>query len=143
MKISVIGTGYVGLVTAVCFAKAGHQVLCLDVDKKKISKLKKGECPIYEPDLKELLNEAIKKGNIRFTTDKKYSAKFGLFQFLCVGTPQSSDGSPNLDYIKQAAKEIAINMDSRKIIVNKSTVPIGMTISVREIFEKIIIKERK
>ena len=140
MKISVIGTGYVGLVTAVCFANAGHQVLCLDVDKKKISKLKKGECPIYEPDLKELLNEAIEKGNIRFTTDKKHSAKFGLFQFLCVGTPQSSDGSPNLHYIKEAAKEIAINMDSRKIIVNKSTVPIGMTISVRDIFEKELLK---
>ena len=136
MKISVIGTGYVGLVTAVCFAQAGHEVLCLDIDKKKISKLKNGECPIYEPGLIDLLKGAIKKKTINFTSDKKISANHGLFQFLCVGTPQSSDGSPNLQYINEAIKDIAINMESRKVIVNKSTVPIGMTDKVRDLFKQ-------
>ena len=110
MKISVIGTGYVGLVTAVCFANAGHDVLCLDIDKKKISKLKKGICPIFEPNLEGLLKTALKKGNIQFTTKKRLSANHGLFQFLCVGTPQLKNGSPNLKYIEAAAKDIASNM---------------------------------
>ena len=132
-KISVIGTGYVGLVTAVCFAKAGHEVLCFDVDKKKIAKLSKGECTIFEPNLEDLLKEAIKKKKIKFTSDQNQSANHGLFQFLCVGTPQSSDGSPNLKYIREAIKGIAANSLSRKIIINKSTVPIGMTDIVREI----------
>jgi len=140
MKISVIGTGYVGLVTAVCFAQAGHNVLCLDIDKKKISKLKSGECPIYEPGLKGLLRDAIKKKTINFTSDKQISANHGLFQFLCVGTPQSSDGSPNLQYINEAIKSIAINMESRKVIVNKSTVPIGMTDIVRDLFNQELSK---
>ena len=132
-KISVIGTGYVGLVTAVCFAKAGHEVLCFDVDKKKIEKLSRGECTIFEPSLEDLLKEAIKKKKIKFTSDKKKSANHGLFQFLCVGTPQSSDGSPNLKFIREAIKGIAANAKSRKIIINKSTVPVGMTDIVREI----------
>tara|TARA_B110000263_G_C15294886_1_gene505123 strand:- start:405 stop:1724 length:1320 start_codon:yes stop_codon:yes gene_type:complete len=136
MKISIIGTGYVGLVTAVCFAQAGHDVLCLDIDKKKISKLKNGECPIYEPGLEDLLKSAIKKKTIKFTANKKISANHGLFQFLCVGTPQLSDGSPNLKYINEATRGVAINMESRKIIVNKSTVPVGMTDKVRDIFEE-------
>lgn len=142
MKISVIGTGYVGLVTAVCFAQAGHDVLCLDIDKKKISKLKNGECPIYEPGLEGLLKSAIKKKTIKFTADKKISANHGLFQFLCVGTPQSSDGSPNLKYINEATRGVAINMESRKIIVNKSTVPVGMTDKVRDIFEEELSKRK-
>ena len=132
-KISVIGTGYVGLVTAVCFAKAGHEVLCFDVDKKKIAKLSRGECTIFEPSLEDLLKEAIKKKKIKFTSDKNKSANHGLFQFLCVGTPQSSDGSPNLKFIRDAIKGIAANAKSRKIIINKSTVPVGMTDIVREI----------
>jgi UDPglucose 6-dehydrogenase len=140
MKISVIGTGYVGLVTAVCFAQAGHDVLCLDIDKKKISKLKNGECPIYEPGLIDLLKDSIKKKTINFTSDKKISAHHGLFQFLCVGTPQSSDGSPNLKYINEAVKDIAINMESRKVIVNKSTVPVGMTDKVRDLFKQELSK---
>ena len=134
-KISVIGTGYVGLVTAVCFAQAGHDVLCFDVDKKKISKLRKGVCPIFEPQLEDLLKVAIKKKKINFTSDKNLSANHGLFQFLCVGTPQSLDGSPNLKYIREAIKGIADNSESRKIIINKSTVPVGMTDIVREIVQ--------
>ena len=136
-KISVIGTGYVGLVTAVCFAKAGHDVLCFDIDKKKIAKLSKGESTIFEPYLEDLLKEAIKKKKIKFTSDKIQSANHGLFQFLCVGTPQLSDGSPNLKYIREAIKGIAANARSRKIIVNKSTVPIGMT----DIVRKIVLKQ--
>jgi UDPglucose 6-dehydrogenase len=134
-KISVIGTGYVGLVTAVCFAQAGHDVLCFDVDKKKISKLRKGVCPIFEPQLEDLLKVAIKKKKINFTSHKNQSANHGLFQFLCVGTPQSLDGSPNLKYIREAIKGIADNSESRKIIINKSTVPVGMTDIVREIVQ--------
>ena len=140
MKISVIGTGYVGLVTAVCFANAGHDVLCLDIDKKKISKLKKGICPIFEPNLEGLLKTALKKGNIQFTTNKRLSANHGLFQFLCVGTPQLKNGSPNLKYIEAAAKDIASNMNSRKIIINKSTVPVGMTDNVRSIIKKELLR---
>tara|TARA_B100000700_G_scaffold331423_1_gene464027 strand:+ start:3318 stop:4637 length:1320 start_codon:yes stop_codon:yes gene_type:complete len=140
MKISVIGTGYVGLVTAVCFAQAGHDVLCFDIDKKKISKLLKGESTIYEPGLTDLLKNSIKKGTINFTSDVKVSANHGLYQFLCVGTPQSTDGSPNLKYINAAIKGIANNMEDRKIIVNKSTVPIGMTNIVRDIFSNELAK---
>jgi UDPglucose 6-dehydrogenase len=140
MKISVIGTGYVGLVTAVCFANAGHDVLCLDIDKKKISKLKKGICPIFEPTLEDLLKTALKKGNIQFTTNKRLSANHGLFQFLCVGTPQLKNGSPNLKYIEAATKDIASNMNSRKIIINKSTVPVGMTDNVRSIIKKELLR---
>lgn len=143
MKISVIGSGYVGLVTAVCFAKGGHDVLCLDVDKNKVSQLKKGNCPIFEPGLEELLRESILNKNISFTSDKKKSAEHGYFQFLCVGTPPSSDGSPNLDYLVQAAKDIAENIQSEKIIVNKSTVPVGTTDTVREIFSTVISKRKK
>ena len=142
MKISVIGTGYVGLVTAVCFAQAGHEVLCLDIDKKKISKLLKGESTIYEPGLTDLLKSSIEKGTINFTSDVKTSANHGLYQFLCVGTPQLPDGSPNLKYIKTAIKGIADNMKERRIIVNKSTVPIGMTDIVRDIFAQ-ELKKRK
>ena len=140
MKISVIGTGYVGLVTAVCFAQAGHDVLCFDIDKKKISKLLKGESTIYEPGLTDLLKSSIKKRTINFTSDVKVSANHGLYQFLCVGTPQSPDGSPNLQYINAAIKGIANNMEDRRIIVNKSTVPIGMTNIVRDIFSHELAK---
>jgi UDPglucose 6-dehydrogenase len=135
-KISVIGTGYVGLVTAVCFAKAGHQVLCLDIDKKKISKLSKGECTIFEPYLEDLLKDSIKQKKIEFTSNVNQSANHGHFQFLCVGTPQSPDGSPDLKYIREAIKGIADNAKSRKIIINKSTVPVGMTDIVRDIVFK-------
>ncbi|MDC0222863.1 UDP-glucose/GDP-mannose dehydrogenase family protein [Gammaproteobacteria bacterium] len=125
MKITVIGTGYVGLVSAVCFSNAGHDVLCLDLDKKKIEKLRNGEPTIYEPGLEELLVNSIENGKIHFTTDVNESVQYGNFQFICVGTPQSNDGSANLDFYFDALKNIAQYMKDEKIIVNKSTVPIG------------------
>ena len=125
MKITVIGSGYVGLVSAVCFSNAGHDVLCLDLDEKKIEKLKNGEPTIYEPGLEELLIKSIESGKIQFTTNVNESVQHGKFQFICVGTPQSNDGSANLDFYFEALKNIAQYMKDKKIIINKSTVPIG------------------
>ena len=142
MKISVIGTGYVGLVTAVCFSNAGHDVVCLDIDKSKIEKLKKGVSPIYEPGIDELLINSLKKGHIDFTTNKEDSVNHGHFQFICVGTPQFINGSPNLKFFKRAVRDIARIMSSEKIIINKSTVPVGMSKTVKDIVSN-KLKERK
>ena len=142
MNISIIGTGYVGLVTAVCFANAGHNVMCLDIDKTKIKKLKKGISPIYEPDLEELLIRSLKKGHIDFTSDKEKSVSHGYFQFICVGTPQFSNGSPNLEFFKQAVRDVSSLMKSEKIIINKSTIPVGMSKTVKSIISS-ALKKRK
>ena len=142
MNISVIGTGYVGLVTAVCFANAGHNVMCLDIDKTKIKKLKKGISPIYEPGLEELLIRSLKKGHIDFTSDKEKSVSHGYFQFICVGTPQFSNGSPNLKFFKQAVRDVSSLMKSEKIIINKSTIPVGMSKKVKSIVSS-ALKKRK
>lgn len=124
-KIAVAGTGYVGLVAGVCFAEKGQDVICVDVDETKISKMKNGVCPIYEQDLEELMNKNYKEGRIDYTTDYKSAYKNADFIFIGVGTPEREDGSANLDYVYTVAKQIAENVEKDCIIVVKSTVPIG------------------
>lgn len=132
MKVSVVGTGYVGLVTGTCLAEVGHQVLCLDVNKEKIELLKKGIIPIYEPGLEEMVKKNVSQGRLHFTSSVEESVSFGKIQMLAVGTPPDEDGSADLKYIVAAAKEVGRLMTEPKIIVNKSTVPVGTVDLVRQ-----------
>lgn len=124
-KVAVAGTGYVGLVAGVCFAERGQQVTCVDIDEVKINKMKSGISPIYEQDLEELMQKNYKLGRIEYTTDYKKAYKDADFIFIGVGTPERADGSANLDYVFEVAKQIAETAEKDCIIVIKSTVPIG------------------
>src|ERR1041384_5828153 len=125
MHIAVIGSGYVGLVTGACFAEFGVDVTCVDVDVAKIERLAKGESPIYEPGLDQLLAKNLQAGRLRFTTDIESATKQSLVIFLAVGTPPRADGAADLTFIEKAACTIAQHMDSYKVIATKSTVPVG------------------
>ncbi len=125
MHISVIGTGYVGLVTGACFADFGVNVTCVDKDAVKVEALQRGEIPIYEPGLKEVVASNIKAGRLVFTTDIKASIKSSLVVFIAVGTPPCGDGSTDMQYIDEVARTIGANLDGYKVIVTKSTVPVG------------------
>ena len=125
MHIAVIGTGYVGLVTGACFAEFGVEVTCVDVDKNKIDKLNQGVIPIYEPGLDQLVDKNSKSGRLHFTTDIKIAVEQSLVIFLAVGTPPKEDGAPDMSYYRQAAKDIAEAMNGYKVLVTKSTVPVG------------------
>lgn len=125
MRITIVGTGYVGLVTGTCLADCGNHVCCLDVDPAKIDTLKSGKSTIYEPGLEELLVQNSRAGRLTFTTDYKEAVDHGKIIFLCVGTPPKSDGSADLTGIETAAKHIADQMTEAKIVVIKSTVPVG------------------
>lgn len=124
-RITVIGTGYVGLIAGLGFAKWGNQVVCLDVDKEKIEKLKSGICPIYEPGAESQLTEGLVSGRLKFTCDAKEAIEHGEMIFLAVGTPETADGSADLQYIYAAADSIADYMQEYKVIIDKSTVPVG------------------
>ena len=131
MKITMIGTGYVGLVTGACFAEVGNDVLCLDVDAKKIAILNDGGIPIYEPGLKEMVARNRAAGRIRFTTDVDAAVAHGDLQFIAVGTPPGEDGSADLQYVVAAARNVGRRMTAAKVIVDKSTVPVGTADKVR------------
>ncbi len=133
MKVTVFGSGYVGLVTGVCLAEVGNDVLCIDVDENKIANLKNGVIPIYEPGLEELVKKNQQAGHLKFTTDVKAAVKHGIFQFIAVGTPPDEDGAADLQYVLAVAKSIAENMADYRIIVNKSTVPVGTADKVRDV----------
>ncbi|MGH9968316.1 MAG: UDP-glucose dehydrogenase family protein [Pyrinomonadaceae bacterium] len=125
MHIAVIGTGYVGLVTGACFAEFGVDVTCVDVDGEKIKRLSAGFMPIYEPGLEQLVTKNVQAGRLRFTTDVKQAVEQALVIFLAVGTPPKQDGSPDLGFVETAVRSIAEHMNGYKVIVTKSTVPIG------------------
>ena len=131
MKITIFGSGYVGLVTGACLADVGNDVLCVDFDQEKIEKLRKGVIPIFEPGLDRMVMENQKEGRLRFSTSAEEGVKHGLFQFIAVGTPPDEDGSADLQYVLAVAKSIAQHMDEYKIIVNKSTVPVGTADKVK------------
>ncbi|TDX32956.1 UDPglucose 6-dehydrogenase [Modicisalibacter xianhensis] len=125
MKITIFGSGYVGLVTGTCLADVGHDVMCVDVDEDKIARLNNGEVPIYEPGLEPMLKQNMEAGRLQFTTDAAKAVKYGKLQFIAVGTPPDEDGSADLKYVLKVAETIATHMDEYKIIVDKSTVPVG------------------
>jgi UDPglucose 6-dehydrogenase len=125
MHIAVIGTGYVGLVTGACFAEFGVDVTCVDIDATKIARLIAGEMPIYEPGLEQLVTKNVQSGRLRFTTELKQAVEQALVVFLAVGTPPKADGSPDLSFVEAAARSVAEHMNGYKVIVTKSTVPIG------------------
>ncbi len=135
MKISVIGTGYVGLVTGTCFAETGNNVVCMDVDSRKIAQLKKAKSPIYEPELEPLLEKNIKAKRLLFTTSLKEAVGDSEIIFLCLPTPPGADGSADLTYVLSVSDEIAKSTDGFKIVITKSTVPIGTGDKIREIFK--------
>ena len=134
--ICIIGTGYVGLTAGTCLADMGNSVICVDNNKEKIEQLKKSIIPIYEPGLEELININTASGRLSFTTDIKEAVEKSKVCFIAVGTPQSEDGSCNLSYVFAAAKDIAKYMNEPKIIVNKSTVPVGTAQKIAEIIKK-------
>ena len=131
MKVTVFGIGYVGLVQAAVLAEVGHDVVCVDVDQNKVDNLKKGIIPIYEPGLTLLVNSNFEAGRVVFTTDAAQGIKHGDVIFIAVGTPPDEDGSADLKYVLAVASSIAANMQSHKIIINKSTVPVGTPTRLR------------
>jgi len=136
MHIAVIGTGYVGLVTGTCFAEFGVNVTCVDKDEAKIADLKKGRIPIYEPGLEELVKKNVDQGRLHFTTDIAEGVKQALVVFIAVGTPPRGDGSADMKYVEAVAESIAKTMDGYKVVVTKSTVPVGTGEKLNKIIKK-------
>lgn len=132
MKVTIFGTGYVGLVTGTCLAEVGNDVLCVDVDKNKIDLLNNGGVPIYEPGLEDLVSRNREHGKLRFTTDIEEGVKHGLFQFIAVGTPPDEDGSADLQYVLNVAESVGKHMTEYRVLIDKSTVPVGTADRVTE-----------
>ncbi|NMF97976.1 UDP-glucose/GDP-mannose dehydrogenase family protein [Aromatoleum toluolicum] len=131
MKVTVIGTGYVGLVTGACLSEMGNDVVCLDVNADKIRVLNEGDIPIYEPGLKEIVQRNVGAGRLKFTTDAEQACSHGTIMFIAVGTPPDEDGSADLQYVVSAARDIGRRMTDYKVVVDKSTVPVGTADRVR------------
>jgi UDPglucose 6-dehydrogenase len=132
MRITIFGSGYVGLVTGACMADAGNQVVCVDVDARKIAKLKQGEVPIHEPGLDAVVKRNFEAGRLRFTTNAEEGVKHGLYQLIAVGTPPDEDGSADLRHVLAVARVIGEHMTEYKVVITKSTVPVGTADKVRE-----------
>jgi UDPglucose 6-dehydrogenase len=132
MKLTVVGTGYVGLVTGACFAEMGNDVLCIDVDENKIAGLRRGEVPIFEPGLQQIVARNVAAERLHFSTDIKEGVRFGTIQFIAVGTPPDEDGSADMRHVLQAAHSIGRYMTDYKLVVDKSTVPVGTADAVRD-----------
>lgn len=136
MKITITGTGYVGLVTGVCLAEIGHNVLCVDIDEQKVNCMKRGLSPIYEPGLEELMKKNLENNRLNFTTDTDQAYKDADVIYIAVGTPENEDGSANLTYVEQVATTIGRNLIKDAIVVVKSTVPVGTNEHVQRIIEE-------
>ena len=132
MKISIFGTGYVGLVTGACLAEVGHDVVCVDIDQRKIARLKDGQLPIWEPGLNSIVERNVAERRLAFTTEVAQAVEHAEVQFIAVGTPPDEDGSADLKYVLAVAESVARNMAGYKVVVNKSTVPVGTADIVRE-----------
>src|SRR4249919_2633986 len=132
MRLSIIGTGYVGLVAGTCFAESGNEVVCVDIDRAKIDSLTRGELPIYEPGLDELVARNIKDRRLSFTTDLAEAVKASEVVFIAVGTPPGEDGDADLQHVLAASREIAQAIEHYTVVVDKSTVPVGTADRVRE-----------
>lgn len=139
MNVTVFGSGYVGLVTAACFANAGNNVLCVDIDREKVDQLKRGMVPIHEPGLADIIRSALKDNSIDFTTDAELGVAHAAVIFIAVGTPPEEDGSADLQHVLQVAETIGRLMTDRKFIVNKSTVPVGTGDSVESAVAKALL----
>jgi len=139
MQIAIIGTGYVGLVTGTCLSDFGLEVICVDKDNKKIECLNSGKVPIYEPNLEALIKKNVSAGRLTFTTDLEKAVQQSKVIFIAVGTPPNNDGSANLEQIEKVAEQIAHHLNEYKVIVNKSTVPIGTATKIKEIINKNVI----
>jgi UDPglucose 6-dehydrogenase len=124
MRLTIFGSGYVGLVTGACLAETGNHVVCVDIDEDKINRLNNGDIPIYEPGLEDYVQRNVEAGRLEFTTDVQKGVDHGLFQFISVGTPPDEDGSADLQHVLAVAKSIGQNMSDYRIVVNKSTVPV-------------------
>lgn len=138
MKVTIFGTGYVGLVTGTCLADMGHQVMCVDVDEKKIHGLRNGVIPIYEPGLESLVKSNVANGQLLFTTDAAEGVAHADIQFIAVGTPPDEDGSADLKYVLAVATSVAKHMQSYKVIVDKSTVPVGTADKVSKVIANVL-----
>lgn len=143
MNIAVVGTGYVGLVTGVSLSEIGHKVTCIDIDQSKVEKMRQGFSPIYEPGLSELMKKNIADDRLFFTTDHQQGFKEADVIYIAVGTPENSDGSANLMFIEQVAKDIAHNINQDTIVVTKSTVPVGTNSKIKQIIEEELVNNVK
>src|SRR5580698_6244797 len=132
MRVTIFGSGYVGLVTGACLADAGNHVICVDVDAGKIERLNRGEVPIHEPGLDALIKRNAEAGRLEFTTDAVRGVQHGLFQLIAVGTPPDEDGSADLRHVLAVARSIGEHMADYKVVVTKSTVPVGTADKVRQ-----------
>ncbi|HHI87623.1 MAG TPA: UDP-glucose/GDP-mannose dehydrogenase family protein, partial [Candidatus Cloacimonetes bacterium] len=142
MKITVVGSGYVGLVSGACLSDVGHIVTCVDNNKNKIDMLNRGEMPIFEKGLKELVKNNVEDGRLFFTTDIKKATEDAQVIFIAVGTPPDEDGSADLQYVLAVAKDIGKYMNGYKVVVDKSTVPVGTADHVKSTISE-VLKERK
>jgi UDPglucose 6-dehydrogenase len=140
MRVTIFGSGYVGLVTGACLADAGNHVVCVDIDTGKVERLKRGELPIYEPGLEPMVKRGMEAGRLEFTTDVQAGVAHGLFQFIAVGTPQDEDGSADLKYVLAVARSIGENLSDYRIVVDKSTVPVGTADRVRAEIQSVLDK---
>ena len=136
MYISVIGTGYVGLVTGACFAEFGLNVLCMDRDENRIAALEKGKVPFFEPGLAELVDKNIQAGRLRFTTDLHKAVDESLAIFIAVGTPSRPDGSADWSFVDEVARNVGARMTGYKVVITKSTVPVGTADRVKKLIEE-------
>ena len=141
MNLTIIGSGYVGLVTGTCFAEMGNEVVCLDINPERVDMINRGEAPIYEPGLEELIERSVEDGRLRATTDAKEAIHHGEIIFVCVGTPPAADGSTDMSQILSSAKAIGENLNDYKVVVMKSTVPVGTCKMLKEEIAKFTDKE--